>query len=175
MTPKLQRTGCFEAHDDVGADGANLPHFFLCADSDAQADICSRPIHFQGIPTSKKHTRVLIIEDNVDAAESLRDLFLLGDHEVEVAYDGVSGIAKAKCFRPDLVMCDIALPGMDGYQVARALREAPSLSCSRLLAWTGCLRPEDLHRCAEAGFHGYMAKPLTTDQLTLLLSYAEDC
>lgn len=139
------------------------PHAALASRLDAPV---RNPVANRG----RKRTRVLIIEDNVDAAESLRDLFLLGDREVEVAYDGKTGIVKAGRFQPDLVMCDIGLPGMDGYQVVRILREDPSLSRSRMVAWTGYSRPEDLRRCTEAGFHATLAKPLTNEQLRRLLA-----
>jgi CheY-like chemotaxis protein len=148
---------------------------FFCTDFHGETGNCCLHSRSHGSSSSKKCTRVLIIEDNVDAAESLRDLFLLGNRQVEVAYDGATGIAKAERFHPDLVMCDIALPGMDGYQVARFFRDEPSLFGSRILAWTGYSRPEDIRRCAEAGFHGYMAKPMTPAQLNELLSYADHC
>ena len=69
--------------------------------------------------------RVLIIDDNIDAAETLRSLLELWEHEVSVAYSGPEGMAKAREFRPDAVVCDIGLPGMDGFEVARAARRAP--------------------------------------------------
>jgi CheY-like chemotaxis protein len=174
MTLKLQRTGCFEAQADVEVE-SSLADSLFCADFDVNVEPGWLSTHSHPISSKRKCIRVLIIDDNVDAAESLRDLFLLGDHRVEVAYDGATGIAKAKRFHPDLVMCDIALPGMDGYQVARAIREAPALAKSRLVAWTGYVRPEDIRRCAEAGFHGCMAKPLTPGQLARLLNYAANC
>ena len=70
---------------------------------------------------------MLVIEDNVDAAESLREALELGGHEVAVAYDGPEGLAKARAFEPEVVLCDIGLPGMDGYEVARALRADAAL------------------------------------------------
>jgi CheY-like chemotaxis protein len=176
MMPKTQtmhRTGCFEAQ--VESEGSGAEQAFFCTEFQGENGHCCSRKPPEGTVSRKKCTRVLIIEDNVDAAESLRDLFLLGNRQVEVAYDGATGIAKAERFHPDLVMCDIALPGMDGYQVARFFRDASSLSGSRILAWTGYSRPEDIRRCAEAGFHGYMAKPLTPDQLNQLLSYADQC
>jgi two-component system CheB/CheR fusion protein len=81
--------------------------------------------------------RVLVVEDNVDAAETLRDVLLTWDHEVEVAHDGREGVEKAQAFRPDVVLCDIGLPVMDGYEVARALRADPALSSCVLVAVTG--------------------------------------
>jgi len=168
MMTKLRKTGSFHAQADVGGDTSRGSCFGSNRDDRCS---CSWLLSGGGCP-NKKCTRVLIIDDNVDAADSMRDLFLLTHAEVEVAYDGRTGIAKAKRFRPDLVMCDIGLPGMDGYEVVRALRQAPSLSNSRILAWTGYARSEDIRRCAQAGFHGFLAKPLSTDQLSQLLHLA---
>lgn len=169
MMAKLRKTGNFRAH--VDGEGTFSQGGPLAASLDSARE---RPV-FLGHHgrAGKRCTRVLIIDDNMDAADSLRDLFLLVDAEVEVAYDGLTGIAKAKSFRPDLVMCDIGLPGMNGYEVVRILRQAPSLSASRIFAWTGYSRAEDVRRCAEAGFHGYLAKPLSSEQLAQLLRLAE--
>ncbi len=72
--------------------------------------------------TSPTARRILVIEDNVDAADTLRDLLEMSEHEVEVAYNGSDGLKKAREFRPEVVLCDIGLPEMDGYEVARAMR-----------------------------------------------------
>jgi two-component system CheB/CheR fusion protein len=103
--------------------------------------------------------RILVIEDNVDAADSLREALELCDHEVEVAYDGPDGLAKAREFKPELVLCDIGLPGMDGYEVARAFRSDPELRGAHLVALSGYAMPEDLERAAGAGFERHLAKP----------------
>jgi two-component system CheB/CheR fusion protein len=120
---------------------------------------------------SAKCARVLIIEDDNDLAESLRDVLVLSDPDVtvEIARDGVTGVAAAKRLRPDLVICDIGLPEMDGYQVVRALRKQPTLAGVKILALTGYARAEDVQRCVEAGFSGHLAKPLTETQLSNLL------
>ena len=105
------------------------------------------------------HRRVLIIEDNVDAADSLREVLQLETHEVEVAYSGPEGLAMAREFRPDVVLCDIGLPGMDGYAVARAFRADEELRGVSLVALSGYALPEDLQRASEAGFCRHLAKP----------------
>jgi len=120
--------------------------------------------------TGRFRRRVLIIEDNVDAAGSLSEVLELGDHEVEVAYNGPEGITKAQEFRPEVVLCDIGLPGMDGYQVARALRADTGLKGTFLVALTGYALPEDLQRAAEAGFERHLAKPLSPEKLEQLLN-----
>ena len=109
--------------------------------------------------------RVLVIEDNVDAAESLREALEFGEHEVEVAYDGPTGIAKARKFKPEVVFGDIGLPGMDGYDVARAFRATDGLKRVYLVALSGYALPEDVQRALEAGFDQHLAKPPNLDSL----------
>lgn len=103
--------------------------------------------------------RVLIIEDNVDAAETLRDVLELNGHQVAVAFAGQAGLEKARAFRPDVVVCDIGLPGMDGYAVARALREDPVFRRVGLVALTGYAMIQDRERATSAGFDCHLPKP----------------
>jgi PAS domain S-box-containing protein len=114
--------------------------------------------------------RVLVIEDNIDAAVSLSEVLQLEGHEVGLAHNGPDGIAKARAFRPDFVLCDIGLPGMDGYEVARALRADPSLASTFLVALSGYALPEDLRRSREAGFDRHIAKPPKLDALVELFA-----
>jgi two-component system CheB/CheR fusion protein len=102
---------------------------------------------------------VLVIEDNVDAAETLRDALELEGMEVTVALDGEAGLAAARRGPPDLVICDIGLPGVDGYGVARAIRVDPALRHIPLVALTGYAGPEDRARAREAGFDQHLGKP----------------
>ncbi len=113
---------------------------------------------------------VLIIEDNVDAAESLRDVLLLDGHEVMVAHSGLDAIAKAHERTPDVVLCDIGLPDMDGYEVARAFRAAPALEKVFIVALTGYAGAEDQRRAAEAGFDRHLAKPPNLKALRAMLA-----
>ena len=116
--------------------------------------------------------RVLIIEDSLDAADSLREALELDQHEVEVAYDGPEGTAKAREFRPEVVLCDIGLPGMSGYAVAQALRADDALNGVFLVALSGYALPEDLQRAQEAGFDRHLAKPPNMEKLEALLAEA---
>jgi two-component system, chemotaxis family, CheB/CheR fusion protein len=100
-----------------------------------------------------------VIEDNIDAAESLREGLEMSGHEVVVAHDGEEGLARARSLRPDVVLCDIGLPGLDGYEVARRIRADPSPS-PVLIALTGYALPEDQRRALEAGFDRHLAKPV---------------
>jgi len=109
--------------------------------------------------------RILVIEDNLDAAETLRDLLELYQHEVEVAFSGLEGIEKARSFKPHVVLCDIGLPGMDGFAVARAFRSDPELRKATMVALSGYVSPEDLAHSKEAGFDGHVAKPPSMEKL----------
>jgi CheY-like chemotaxis protein/two-component sensor histidine kinase len=113
--------------------------------------------------------RVLVIEDSVDAAETLREALVMGNHEVAVAHDGEEGLATARVFKPDVVLCDIGLPGVDGYEVARRIRADPALS-PRLIALTGYALPEEQRRALEAGFHQHLAKPFEIAELEEVLA-----
>ena len=113
--------------------------------------------------------RILVIEDNIDAADTLREALEYCDHEVEVAYDGLSGFIKAREFLPDVVLCDIGLPGMDGYEVARSLRADAASRGLFIVALSGYTQPEDLQRAEEAGFDGHLAKPPSLEMIEELL------
>ena len=103
---------------------------------------------------------MLVIEDNKDAADSLAEVLELSDHRVAVAYSGDAGLAKAREFCPEIVLCDIGIPGdLDGYAVARALRQVPELAEVYLVALTGYAQPEDQRRALNAGFDAHLAKP----------------
>jgi two-component system CheB/CheR fusion protein len=109
--------------------------------------------------------RILVIEDNADGADSLRAVLELDGHTAEVAHDGQQGITRGREFRPEVVLCDIGLPGADGYQVARAMRQDPVLRGAFLIALTGYTRPDDQKLAAEAGFDAYLSKPASVEQL----------
>jgi PAS domain S-box-containing protein len=113
--------------------------------------------------------RVLVIEDNADAAESLRQVLALDGHEVAVAHTGPDGLEIAHRFHPDIVLCDIGLPGMDGYAVARAFRADVALQHTHLVALSGYALPEDLRRADEAGFDRHLTKPASRDALEQVL------
>jgi two-component system CheB/CheR fusion protein len=112
----------------------------------------------------------LVVEDNPDTAESLRLLLELRGHQVEVAATGPAGVAAATAWRPDVVLCDIGLPGMDGYEVARALRHHPATAGVRLIAVTGYGKDEDRRRSREAGFDHHLTKPADPHVLLALLT-----
>jgi len=102
---------------------------------------------------------ILVIEDNEDGAQSLADVLELQGHRVHIAADGRTGISLARELRPDVVLCDIGLPDLDGYAVARALRGEAALGGMRLVAVSGYAQPEDRQRARDAGFDAHLAKP----------------
>ncbi len=116
--------------------------------------------------------RILVIDDIPDVAEILCSLLLYLGHEVTTAANGVKGISKAKEFKPDVILCDIGLPGMNGYEVARNIRRDYKMKDIILIALSGYAQPEDLERSKEAGFNCHLAKPVDLDKLEQIL--AED-
>jgi two-component system CheB/CheR fusion protein len=127
----------------------------------------ARPAAAAATAKSRQPRRVLVIEDNRDVADSLVDLLQLRGHEAHVAYDGPSGIERAREVRPDVVMCDIGLPGMDGYEVARAIRQErePAVASTTLIALSGYGSAEDVLRSTDAGFDRHVTKPPAIDTL----------
>jgi CheY-like chemotaxis protein/nitrogen-specific signal transduction histidine kinase len=114
--------------------------------------------------------KVLVVDDNKDAAKSLATVLRLWGHEVRTAYDGMAALELAKGDCPDLVFLDIGIPLMDGYQVARQLRAEDDLKGSLLIALTGYGQEDDRRRSQEAGFDLHLTKPLGAEQLQQVLS-----
>jgi CheY-like chemotaxis protein len=114
--------------------------------------------------------RVLIIEDNPDAAASLQMLLEVLGHEVRTAATGPDGVREADVWRPDAVVCDIGLPGLDGYGVAAELVRLSVRSTARLIALTGYGDEESRSRAAQAGFHHHLTKPADPIVLQQLLA-----
>ena len=104
--------------------------------------------------------RVLIVDDNEDAANSLAMILKLIGHETVSVYSADEALSQAATFRPHVVLLDIGLPGMDGYEVAQQLREMPGLRDIRLIAVTGYGQSEDRLRAREAGFDAHLVKPV---------------
>ena len=125
-----------------------------------------------GVPGAKGEAgvRVLVVEDNRDSADTLRLLLALYGYEVAVAYCGHDGVRAAEQHRPDVVLCDIGLPGLDGYGVARKLRGNPATAQARLIAVTAYGRDEDRRRSHEAGFELHLVKPVGPDDLHRVLN-----
>jgi PAS domain S-box-containing protein len=108
---------------------------------------------------------VLIVEDNVDAGQMLAEMLSLHGHTVRVARNATTALRLAREIRPDVILCDIGLPDLDGYEVARVLRREPGLATTRLIALSGYSQPEDRRQAHEAGFDAHLAKPPDPDEL----------
>jgi PAS domain S-box-containing protein len=122
-----------------------------------------------GVPSGGRSRRVLVVDDSRDAAQSLAELVEMFGHAADVAYDGPGALAKARASRPDVILCDIGLPGMDGYELARALR-AEGDAPWQIIAVSGYALPEDLKKAAAAGFDGHVAKPADPAEIERLLA-----
>ena len=117
--------------------------------------------------------RILVVDDNEDAAQSLADLLELRGHRVWKALDGRTGTSLARELRPDVVLCDLGLPDVDGYELARGLSSDPATAGVRLVALSGYAQPEHKERARAAGFFAHLAKPPRLDLLDEVFASVE--
>jgi CheY-like chemotaxis protein len=118
-------------------------------------------------PRTRRH--ILVVDDNRDFADTLGALLETFGHEVRTVYDGSTAMAVAREYRPDAVLLDIGLPEMNGYEVAREVRQAPGLAHVTLVAFTGYGQEEDRRRVREAGFDFHLVKPVEAAELARLI------
>ena len=111
----------------------------------------------------------MVVDDNVDAAESLAMMLELDGHSVIRAHDGAAAIAIAGSERPSVMLLDIGLPDIDGYELARRLRALPEVDNALLIAVTGYGQAEDRRRAEDAGFDRYLMKPVEFESLRSML------
>jgi CheY-like chemotaxis protein len=116
--------------------------------------------------------RVLVVDDNADAAESLSALLTMLGHHPRAAHDGLQGLEMACEWRPDLVFLDIGLPGMNGHDVARAIRATPGMQQVVLIALTGWGARGDVRLAEDAGFDQHLTKPVSVEALERALGTA---
>ena len=152
----LHGGSCTAASAGIGK-GATLT-LELPVESGANAQAGSDPA--DDTPEINAIHRILIIEDSIDAAETTRMVLEREGHDVRIASTGLEGIATAHDFKPDIILCDIGLPGIDGYQVAKRLRQDPALAQTYVIALTGYGREKDRKLAEEAGFNEHMTKPI---------------
>jgi CheY-like chemotaxis protein len=119
---------------------------------------------------SRPRTRVVVVEDNQTVADSYRLVLGLSGYEVRVAYTGPEGVHLAQEWPAEVVLCDIGLPGLDGYGVATALRRHPATAQARLIALTAYGSDADRQRSQEVGFERHLVKPVDPDVLLELLA-----
>jgi two-component system CheB/CheR fusion protein len=118
---------------------------------------------------SARPLRILVVDDNVDAARTLATLVGLWGHEAHAAYNGPAALAEASEFHADVVLCDLAMPGLDGCKVAEGLRRHAAHSGTLLVAVTAHGDDDNRRRAAYAGFHAHLVKPVEPDGLRRLL------
>ena len=121
---------------------------------------------------STRAVRILVADDNRDAAASLATLLTLDGHEIAVAHDGEAALASAEAFRPDVALLDIGMPNLNGYEVAQSIRAAQWGRSMLLVAVTGWGQSEDKRRAYEAGFDHHFTKPLDLDAFGTFLNDA---
>ena len=123
----------------------------------------------QGTGESTPKRRLLVVDDNKDAAESMSMLLEMWGHDVAYAYDGPTALETAEQWQPEAVFLDIGLPGMDGYEVAERLRELPHAKDAVLIAITGYGQEDDRLRSRQAGIDHHLVKPVAPDALRSLI------
>lgn len=114
--------------------------------------------------------RILVVDDNVDSAISMAMLLRMSGNETRIAHDGEAALQMADSFKPDLVLLDIGLPKLDGYEVARRIRSQPWGAGMQLVAVTGWGQDEDRRNSAQAGFDQHMVKPVDLETLEKLMA-----
>jgi len=126
----------------------------------------------EGGSHSARKRSILVVDDNEDAAASLAMLLRMTGHEVAIEHDGEAALRHIESSRPEIVLLDIGLPGMSGYDVVARLRDDPARSSMRIYALTGYGQEEDRRRSAEAGFDGHLVKPVVPRELFALIDSA---
>jgi two-component system CheB/CheR fusion protein len=114
--------------------------------------------------------RILVVDDNRDAADSLALLLGLQGHEVRTCYDGLAAVEGVRSFRPDVALLDIGLPGLSGHEAARRIRADETGRTTTLVAITGWGQEEDRRRSASAGFDHHITKPVQLKEINALLA-----
>ena len=161
--------GSVEASSEGDGHGARFTVRLPCVARNAEAhELPEAPAVAEPQATVSRH--ILIVDDNRDSAESMAMLLQLSGHATWIAYDGHAALALAAAHAPEVVLLDIGLPGVDGYQVASQLRELPQTCDSLLIALTGYGQADDRRRSAEAGFDAHFVKPVDIDALYPLIA-----
>jgi two-component system CheB/CheR fusion protein len=166
--------GTVEALNESENKGAEFVVRLPLAEAEALAEAkgasAAGPIR-DGMGTTSPRRRILVVEDNEDVAASIALLLSQSfGHEVRIAHDGPNGIEQAVAFLPNLILLDLGMPAMDGYETARRLRELPGGKQLVIAALTGWGQKEDRRRTKEAGFDFHLVKPVSVLALQELLA-----
>jgi CheY-like chemotaxis protein len=154
--------GTIKAQSDGGGKGSR---FIVCLPLAAAPELVAE----DAAPARGAGRRFLVVDDNVDATVTQALLLRRLGHQVETAFSGPVAIEKARAFRPDIVLLDIGMPGMDGFEVARRLRTMPEARGALIVAQTGWGQEEDRRRTKAAGFDAHLAKPVDVAALMRLV------
>ena len=130
----------------------------------------SNPTTVTAVKTTPKRFRILVVDDNHDSALSMAMMLSIMGHETRTAHDGESAVATAESFLPEVVLLDIGLPKLNGYEVAQRIREKPWGVSMFLIAVTGWGQDEDRERSSEVGLNLHMVKPVEPSALEKLLA-----
>jgi signal transduction histidine kinase/ActR/RegA family two-component response regulator len=158
-----QHGGSVEARSDGAGHGSEFIVRLPLAAAPVETPATSSPLE------SASPRRVLVVDDNVDAAESLALLLRVGGHSTQVAHDGPAALKLAENERPELAFLDIGMAGMDGYELAKRFRNHPGLKEVKLIALTGWGQEEDRRRSRQAGFDAHEVKPVSMESLKRIL------
>ena len=169
--------GLVEMHGgavDAVSDGLGEGSTFIVCLPLAEDQREQRPEHEapDAEPDATSDGVILIIDDNRDVTDMLAKVLELEGYRVETAYTGPEGLERARAHHPTVVICDIGLPELDGYGVARTLRDDPDYEFAKLIALSGYARPEDLEKSRDAGFDHHLAKPPDINEVTALIDEA---
>lgn len=156
--------GTVRAESEGSGHGSN---FVVSLPLGAASKPGSPPVSFEGRAVPAK--RIVVIDDNHDAADSMAELLQLLGHSVEVAYDGPDALARVLTRPPDVVLCDLGLPGMSGYELGSAIRKGLGDSV-RLIAVSGYAQSEDVRRSLDCGFDAHIAKPADPEEIERLMT-----
>ena len=162
--------GTVLAHSEGAGKGSEMVVRLPAMDAEDVDDAGRLAHHGPAEDAPQQRRRILVVDDNLDSAETLAMLLEMRGNEVRVAYSGGQAMEEARAFVPGVVLLDIGLPDMSGYDVARALRQEPALAQALLIAQTGWGQEEDRRCSREAGFDYHLVKPIDLDTLLRLLS-----
>ena len=163
--------GTVEAHSVLGQGSEFVVRLPVVQPTLPTVPTVSRPVLHTASPSANasKSCRVLVVDDNVDAAQSLAMLLELTGHEVRLAYDGPSALEAVMQYQPDVVLLDIGLPGLDGFEVAQQIRRQAALGNIVLVALTGYGQGADRRLAKDAGFDYHLVKPASFSQVEEIL------
>jgi signal transduction histidine kinase/ActR/RegA family two-component response regulator len=164
--------GSISAHSEGAGRGSSFSVRLALLETSAASE--SQPRVSNGFARNRRRGRILIADDNFDAAQALALMLRLDGHEVRTASDGAEALRVADEFRPQVILLDIGMPKLDGYETARRLRARPWARDALLFAQTGWGQEDDKQRAKEAGFDRHLVKPLDPEALSELLMQTLD-